>query len=225
MAKRFTDTTKWHDPWFSGLPDTYKLFWLFILDHCNEAGIWKVNMGLFSFYSKKNITLDKVIYYINDGKERVVYKGKDKLLILGFAEFQYGSFRKSNHPFHKKLVSLIDTVPDTECDTVSVGYGQGVDTLQDKDKDKDKVKTVFKEKLKIPPEKEEVILFCKDHNLAVNVDKFMDHYSANGWMAGKVRMQDWQAACRNWTRNEFSSTEKKGVDPLEGIPLEWRTRK
>jgi hypothetical protein len=32
--------------------------------------------------------------------------------------------------------------------------------------------------------------------------EFYDHFQANGWMTGKVPMKDWQAAARNWSRNE-----------------------
>jgi hypothetical protein len=28
MAKRFTDSAKWDDPWFAELPSKYKLFYL-----------------------------------------------------------------------------------------------------------------------------------------------------------------------------------------------------
>lgn len=31
---------------------------------------------------------------------------------------------------------------------------------------------------------------------------FFDYYTANGWKVGKSTMKDWQAALRNWLRNE-----------------------
>jgi hypothetical protein len=43
MDKRFTDTEKWNDPWFCGLSVELKLLWLFLVDSCDVAGVWKVN--------------------------------------------------------------------------------------------------------------------------------------------------------------------------------------
>lgn len=31
---------------------------------------------------------------------------------------------------------------------------------------------------------------------------FYDYYESNGWRVGKTPMKDWQAAIRNWVRNE-----------------------
>jgi len=33
-------------------------------------------------------------------------------------------------------------------------------------------------------------------------DKFVDYYSANGWMVGKQHMKDWKATIRNWKRRD-----------------------
>jgi hypothetical protein len=34
--------------------------------------------------------------------------------------------------------------------------------------------------------------------------QFVDHYTANGWVQGRgKKIVDWQAACRNWVRNEL----------------------
>lgn len=33
------------------------------------------------------------------------------------------------------------------------------------------------------------------------VEKFYDHYEANGWKVGKNAMKCWQAALRNWKRS------------------------
>lgn len=35
-----------------------------------------------------------------------------------------------------------------------------------------------------------------------DVWRFIDHYTANGWRAGKVPMKDWKATVRNWCRND-----------------------
>lgn len=50
----------------------------------------------------------------------------------------------------------------------------------------------------IPPPLEMVEAFIAEHSYPVNAEKFWNHYQANGWMVGKNRMKDWQAAVRTW---------------------------
>ena len=46
MAKRLTDTDKWKDEWFYMLPADMKLAWMYMIDNCDHAGIWKRNFEL-----------------------------------------------------------------------------------------------------------------------------------------------------------------------------------
>lgn len=60
----------------------------------------------------------------------------------------------------------------------------------------------------VAPTLEELCVFVSEEKLAnVNPDEFIDHYTANGWRAGKNPMKDWKAAARNWNRRsrEFTS--------------------
>lgn len=51
------------------------------------------------------------------------------------------------------------------------------------------------------PTRETVAAYCRERGNSVDADRFMDHYTANGWMVGKNPMRDWQAAVRTWERN------------------------
>ena len=46
MATRLTYTEKWEDEWFIGLSVKAKVLYLFILDRCTNAGIWKRSKAL-----------------------------------------------------------------------------------------------------------------------------------------------------------------------------------
>ena len=35
----------------------------------------------------------------------------------------------------------------------------------------------------------------------LEAERFIDHFTANGWKVGKTPMKDWKAAARNWMRN------------------------
>ena len=61
-----------------------------------------------------------------------------------------------------------------------------------------------------PPSAEEVGAYCRERGNGIDARRFIDHYTANGWMAGKVKMQDWKAAVRTWERNGRERGESNG---------------
>lgn len=54
----------------------------------------------------------------------------------------------------------------------------------------------------VPPTVDEVKAYCAEHACAVDAQRFVDYYTANGWMVGKNRMKDWQAAVRSWASRD-----------------------
>ena len=60
------------------------------------------------------------------------------------------------------------------------------------------------------PTKTDIHDFCEAEGIFIDADKFIDHYAANGWVVGKVKMKDWKATARNWARREqeFKQTAK-----------------
>lgn len=54
-----------------------------------------------------------------------------------------------------------------------------------------------------PPTVQEVAAYCEERGNGISAERFIDHYSANGWKVGKNSMKDWKAAVRNWEKNEF----------------------
>ena len=53
-----------------------------------------------------------------------------------------------------------------------------------------------------PPAPLDIAEYWIEAALNGNPEEFYDHFAANGWMVGKVPMKDWNAAARNWSRNE-----------------------
>lgn len=58
-----------------------------------------------------------------------------------------------------------------------------------------------------PPTVDEVSSYCKERNNSVDPARFVDFYASKGWMVGKSKMKDWQAAVRNWERSESGKVE------------------
>jgi len=69
-----------------------------------------------------------------------------------------------------------------------------------------------------PPTREEVSAYCQERGNAVSADRFVDYYSARGWVLGKGQtMKDWKAAVRTWEKNEFNG----GKQPAESQDMSW----
>ena len=90
MAKRLTDSAKWDDPWFAELPSKYKLFYIYLLDECDHAGIWKVNFRKANFMIGETLEQAEVLRYMSDRVKRV---DEAYWLVSKFIKFQYGSLK------------------------------------------------------------------------------------------------------------------------------------
>jgi hypothetical protein len=152
MAQRFTDSNKWLDNWFSNLPNDYKLVWLYLLDTCDNAGIFQINIRLLNFNCSTNITEDELLETF---KGRITKFDSDKCIVNKFCIFQYGtdflnSKNKAVLSAIKKLIiaRLLDVdvngnytpmiVFDNTIDTLSIPYQKTIDTPKEKEIDKDK---------------------------------------------------------------------------------------
>lgn len=57
----------------------------------------------------------------------------------------------------------------------------------------------------------------------LEAEKFVDHYTANGWKVGKNPMKDWRAAVRNWTKNmgQFQNATRGTVQVDQIANAHW----
>jgi hypothetical protein len=101
MAKRFTDTNIWKtQKWFKRLTPIHKLFWKYLTDSCDHAGIWKIDylvitedlgiedFDISAFVKECNLDNDKM-----NGKpisrERVMIVQNSHIWVTGFVQYQY----------------------------------------------------------------------------------------------------------------------------------------
>ena len=61
-----------------------------------------------------------------------------------------------------------------------------------------------------PPSVDEVKAYCEERNNAIDPQRFVDYYTANGWVQGKGKpIKDWKACVRTWEqRNKSSKSEE-----------------
>ena len=153
MAKRFTETEKWSDPWFSDLESKYKLLWLYILDKCDNAGILQVNyrdinhfIGIMFEPTEIQRTLKGRIVPFNDGNLWFIPK---------FITFQYGDVLSDKNMAVKNVIAklskynLFEFLPETTIiEGASKEHQRGLQAPKEKEEDKDKLKVESKEENK-----------------------------------------------------------------------------
>lgn len=91
MAKRFTDTEKWERPWFRQLSAENKSLWLYILDKCDIAGVWYVDLELAGFIMRTEYDPENTYFALE--KQITKLDGGKKWWVNDFPRFQYGSLR------------------------------------------------------------------------------------------------------------------------------------
>jgi len=144
MAKRFTDTNKWNDVWFSQLPNDYKLIWIYILDSCDNAGIWISNIKNLNYFCNTNITEKDLIQTFSGKLSKIT---DEKWIFNKFCTIQYGdNFLESKN---KAVLAAIKTLNGLNLikdvngiSTLSIPYLYPMDTPKEQEQEqvKDKAK-------------------------------------------------------------------------------------
>lgn len=66
-----------------------------------------------------------------------------------------------------------------------------------------------------PPTLEEVKAYCEERHNTVDAERFIDYYSANGWVQGKGKpIKDWKACIRTWEKNNTAKKDSSMVIPM-----------
>ena len=207
-----TDTDKWKKRFLRELKPQHKLLWFYILDDCNHAGIWDVDIEVASIRVGEELIYDMLPQAFLD--KIVIFDNGDKWFIPEFIEFQYGELNPTTN-VHKSVISLLDKY---NLEGYLKGSQRVESTLKDKDKDKDIVKAKVKVKRFTKPTIEEVVDYCNERNNDVDAEKFYDYYSSNGWKVGKNSMKDWKASVRTWEKN---TTQTQKVSQPKQVLTAW----
>jgi len=207
MAKRFTDTDKYKKPFIRSLQGPYKLLWDYLYHDCNHAGIWIVNFEIAQIYLGKDMQVNKedALKYFNSGMKRIIeFNGGDSWFIPCFIEFQYGELNESNRA-HKSAIQILKSSNLWDIFKGLSSPLQGT-KYKDKDKDMDKVKDKVSKFKK--PTLEEITQYCKERKNNVNPQKWLDHYTSNGWKVGQNSMKDWKSAVRTWENSNYQPKQE-----------------
>jgi hypothetical protein len=134
MAKRFTDTDKWKKSFIKSLPVEYKLFWLYILDECDNAGIWHVEIDLAEIRLGIKLSHQKIRGLF---KEKIVeFDNGTKWFLPDFISFQYGDLDAKNRA-HKSVLEKIVRYGLNTNKPLGCPLQGAKDKYTDKDKDEE----------------------------------------------------------------------------------------
>lgn len=238
MAKRFTDTEKWKDEWFTDLTNDYKVIWQYLLDTCDNAGIFKKNIKILNIMCNTNVSAEDILRTFNG---RISILSDDKWFINKFCVFQYGSefLNSKNKAVTSAVQKLIDNgIIDKSMDTLSIVYPYSIDTPSipyqysiDSPKEEDKDKVIDKINIK-EIDKEELIeeayiaspnigIVTKILNNLIQLEDSKKHFQAVedleevGGIDYIADILRWDESVKNnWTQRIFSSNQiHSGVFP------------
>lgn len=103
--KRFTETTKWDDPWFIRLPALQKLLWLYLCDRCDASGVIDFCSELAAVQIGAGTLTEESLEAFGN---RVLHLPSGKWQIVKFLPFQYGTV-DAHCPAHKPVIRLISS--------------------------------------------------------------------------------------------------------------------
>lgn len=210
----------WFDFCFEN-PDKVKpnhtALYFFCIEHCNRLG-WKERFGLPTTMAKEAIGIRSYNTYKNTLFELVEF---GFIKMVETSKNQYSSNIIALSKFNKALDKALDKALIKHTSKQSESTHQSIDSIikqltkeQLNKKQVTSIKSIIKKyddnnRRFIPPTLDQVQEYCKERNNKVSWNKFIDHYTSNGWKVGKNKMQDWKAAVRTWEKNSFESKSTK----------------
>lgn len=102
--KRFTETTKWDDPWFRGLTGPQKLVFMYVCDRCNNAGFWEADEDSLLFHTK--LSKEHAQGAIK-GLSRGIKEASGWWWVRRFLRHQKNEGLNATNPAHKQIIALL----------------------------------------------------------------------------------------------------------------------
>lgn len=99
-----TDTDKWKKPFIKSLPLEYKMFWLYLLDDCDHAGLWHADFEVAELRLGTKLSQKKAEGLFSE--KVVLLDNGAKWFIPDFITFQYGEFNEANK-MYKSIIPVL----------------------------------------------------------------------------------------------------------------------
>lgn len=167
-------------------PIHYAIYF-FSIEHCNRLG-WKEKFGLPS---------QMVMEAIGVKNWRTYSSGLNDLVDFGFIKI----IEKSKNQYSSNIIAIVNfTKAPTKAPTKALDKALSKHSTKHSQSTVsiDKQETKNNKQRFIVPTLSEVVEYCRQKQINVDCNRFIDFYESKGWMVGKNKMKDWKAAIRNW---------------------------
>lgn len=202
------------------IPPNAKLLYGEITALCNAEGYcWASNKYFAELYGVTTRTASKwVNALISRGyiKAEVFYKKGSKEVEKRYITISPYPIEENFHTYGKNLPYPIEENFHTPIEENFPDNNTSINnTINNTNEYIDKSDKPTRKRF-IPPTLEEVQAYCNERGNNVDAERFINHYTSNGWKVGKNKMQDWKAAVRTWEKNGYDNkpTEQKSSNPF-----------
>ena len=173
------------------------------------------------WFQRTNVSL----YAMMGMSEKGLIAARKELKDLGVIDYvpskrkgQVTKYTVLHCKMYRTKYSLNDRGNDSQKSVETTGETTDIIRLKTKTKTLNKKTTDVVQKVFKPPTVDDVALYCRERGNTVDAQRFVDFYSAKGWMVGKNKMKDWKACVRTWEnrqKGEAGGRQDTGTD--EGI--------
>lgn len=185
------------------LPPNAKLLYGEITALCNAEGYcWASNKYFADLYGVSIVSIKRWIKVLIDNgyiTSRLIYKDGSKEIDTRYIQIcTEGGIKNETTPSIKN-----DTDNNTSINNTFNNTNEYID------KSGKPTRKRF-----VPPTLEEVQAYCRERNNNVDAERFINHYTSNGWKVGKNKMQDWKASVRTWEKNGYDKPKEPKSDNI-----------
>ena len=216
MAKnRMINTKFWSDGWIINLDPLERYLYLYFLtnEHTNICGIYELPLRIIG--RESGIEDEMVTKMLKKMSEKITY-------IDGWIQIKnFLKHQKTSGNVKLGIENGLKEVPPQILaklkDNLDIGGTQGTHSL--KLELESELESEYKENPKssrfTPPSLIAVSEYITRMKFGLDPQEFMDVNEAKGWVVGKVRMKDWEAAVRTFERNRIKWGKDKPAEISE----------
>jgi len=111
------------------------------------------------------------------------------------------------------------------CQQVSTSVNKNIPSDSDSDSNEDANENSKKRGAFSPPSPQEVRQYGESIGYNIDGQQFCDFYKSKGWMIGKNKMKNWEAAVRTWQKRDKDSRGETISEKIDRVMREESERK
>lgn len=218
--KRFTETDKWHDPWFRKLNGPEKLVFIFLIENCNNAGFYEWDGSHVAYLTGLEV---KHVEGALKALERGIKGASGWVWIRNFLRHQKNDDLNAENPAHRQIIGLLKVQMERFSDVAEfkafVGPLKGLLSPIGNGTGKGEGRKESAER-KPKPESPEIEEYVASIGLPKSDGQwFLDKCIGNGWKNDGRAILDWKATIRAWKTAGYLPSLKSGTGNKSGDPM------